>query len=206
MNPASSDARKTTAGATSSGTPSRPQGITRVRLSASFGLFCANSLRYSGVSDGPGHTQLTLIRWRATSRATVLVNAMSPPFAAEYTASPVEPTRPASEAMVTILPYSALIMWRSAARVQASGPGRLTARIRSQNSGVVSTNGIGLSQPAQLTSTWKPFQCAATPSIDESTAVTSVTSSGCATALPPAAWISAAARRADAASISATAP
>src|SRR2546428_212672 len=50
--------------------------------------------------------------------------------------------------MVTILPYSALIMWRSAARVHASGPRRLIARIVSQNSGVVSTNGIGLFQPA----------------------------------------------------------
>jgi hypothetical protein len=44
------------------------------------------------------------MRWRAVSRAIVLVNAMRPPLAAEYTASPVDPTRPASEAMVTILP------------------------------------------------------------------------------------------------------
>src|SRR6185503_11793505 len=54
MNPASSEARKTTAGAMSSGTPSRPHGITRLRLSASLGLAAANSLRNSGVSDGPG--------------------------------------------------------------------------------------------------------------------------------------------------------
>ena len=35
----------------------------------------------SGVSVGPGHTQLTLMPWRAVSRASDLVNAMSPPFA-----------------------------------------------------------------------------------------------------------------------------
>src|SRR6185436_10758169 len=66
--------------------------------------------------------QFTLIWCRAVSRAIVLVNAMRPPLAAEYTASPVEPTRPASEAIVTILPPSCLIMTRSAARMQAMGP------------------------------------------------------------------------------------
>src|SRR5207237_5971774 len=70
MKPASSEARNTTAGAMSSGTPRRPHGMTRFKLSASFGLAAANSLRKSGVSDGPGQTQLTLMRWRATSRAT----------------------------------------------------------------------------------------------------------------------------------------
>ncbi len=51
MKPASSEARKTTAGAMSSGTPSRPHGITRLRLSASLGLFSANSFRKSGVVE-----------------------------------------------------------------------------------------------------------------------------------------------------------
>src|SRR3989449_9489850 len=108
--------------------------------------------------------------------------------------------------MVTILPYSALIMWRSAARVHASGPRRLIARIVSQNSGVVSTNGIGLSQPAQFTSTCSPPQWATTPSIDESTAVGSGTAGGWATAAPPAAWVSAAPPRAPWAVTAGTAP
>src|SRR5262249_36770718 len=38
MKPASSDARNTTAGATSPGTPRRPHGITRFKLSPSFGF------------------------------------------------------------------------------------------------------------------------------------------------------------------------
>src|SRR5439155_1608192 len=78
--PASSEARKTTAGAMSSGVPSRPHGITRLRLSASLGLSATNSRWNSGVSDGPGQTQFTLTLWRATSRAIVLVNATPPPF------------------------------------------------------------------------------------------------------------------------------
>src|SRR3989442_15788858 len=83
--PASSEARKTTAGAAPSGVPSRPQGVTRLRLSASLGLLAANSAWDSGVSDGPGQTQFTLIRWRAPSRAIVFVNAVVPPFAAGET-------------------------------------------------------------------------------------------------------------------------
>ena len=51
--------------------------------SASPGFPAANSDRKSGVSDGPGQTQLTLTRWRAISRARVLVKAMTPPLAAE---------------------------------------------------------------------------------------------------------------------------
>ena len=53
------------------------------RASASAGRPAVNSLVKSGVSEGPGQTQLTLIRWRAISRASVLVNAITPPLAAE---------------------------------------------------------------------------------------------------------------------------
>jgi hypothetical protein len=41
---------------------------------------------------------------RAPSRAITLVKAITPPFAAEYTAEPFDPTRPASEATFTIRP------------------------------------------------------------------------------------------------------
>src|SRR2546428_12025383 len=91
--------------------------------------------------------------------------------------------------MVTILPYSALIMWRSAARVHASGPRRLIARIVSQNSGVVSTNGIGFSQPPQFTSTCNPPPWAATPPLDESTAGVSGASGGRGPPAPPGARV-----------------
>ena len=36
-----------------------------------------------GVCVGPGHTLLQVTPLRATSRATVFANAISPPFAAE---------------------------------------------------------------------------------------------------------------------------
>ena len=88
--------------------------------------------------------------------------------------------------MVTILPYSCAIITRNAARMQAMGPFRLMPRILSQNSGVVSTNFIGLSQPAQFTRTCTPPQRAATSSTMRSTAATSVMSSGHAAAVPPA--------------------
>ncbi len=57
------------------------------------------------MSVGPGHTQFTRTWWRAISRAADLVKAITPPLAAEYTASPEEPTRPASEPMLTTAPY-----------------------------------------------------------------------------------------------------
>ena len=90
---------------------------------------------------------------------------MSPPLAAEYTASPVEPTRPASEAMKMTLPEPCVIICRRAACVHAMGPLRLMARILSQNSGVVSTNGMGVSQPAQFTRMCSPPQRATTAAV-----------------------------------------
>jgi hypothetical protein len=41
---------------------------------------------------------------RAPSRAITFVKAITPPLAAEYTADPFDPTRPASDAMLTIRP------------------------------------------------------------------------------------------------------
>src|SRR2546429_9736286 len=87
--PASSEARKTTAGATSSGVPSRPQGITRLRLSASLGRWAPNSVWNSGGSDGPGHTQFTLIRGSDPIRAPVLVFASIPPLSTVYVYPPL---------------------------------------------------------------------------------------------------------------------
>ena len=70
-----------------------------VSASRSFGLSPPIEAN-SAVSVGPGQTQLALTWWRAISRAIALVKAMTPPLAAEYTASPDEPTRPASERQV----------------------------------------------------------------------------------------------------------
>src|ERR1700759_1044045 len=63
----------------------------------------SGSVWNSGVSVGPGQTQLTLIWYRAISRASDLVNAMIAPLVPAKTVAPVLPTRPASEAILTIL-------------------------------------------------------------------------------------------------------
>src|SRR5204862_4316483 len=76
-------------------------------------------------------------------------------------------------------------MWGSTAWVQAIGPRRLRARIRSQNAGVVSTNGIGRSQPALLTRTWTVPQRATTLATMPATAAASVMSTRHAAAAPP---------------------
>lgn len=55
----------------------RRNGMARISASLSFSGTALNS----GVSVGPGHTQLTLIRCRAISRASDLVSAMTPPLA-----------------------------------------------------------------------------------------------------------------------------
>jgi len=65
------------------------------------------SMATSSADEAPRGLEFLYDRHRlnvATSRARVLVNAMSPPLAPEYTASSEEPTRPASEATFTTRP------------------------------------------------------------------------------------------------------
>src|SRR6478752_8168158 len=102
MKHASSLDRKATSPGMSSGCPRRLSGIDFRKRSYSFCPYspsprneCSNA-----VSVGPGHTTLTLMLLRAYSRAIVFENAINPPLHAEYTASPEDPTRPASEAML----------------------------------------------------------------------------------------------------------
>jgi len=75
------------------------------------------------------------------------VRAISPPFAAEYTASPVEPTRPASDEIINDL--AVLLRDHLAQHCVRTGDGtlRLIREDLVQNSGVVSTKRIGLSSP-----------------------------------------------------------
>src|SRR6266540_328595 len=103
------------------------------------------------VSMGPGQTTLTLILARASSRARVLEKPITPALQAEYTASPVEPTRPASELIEMILPALRAIIWGMTAWQKLIGPFRLMAMTLSQVSGLLSMNGSILSQPALLT-------------------------------------------------------
>src|SRR5436190_758773 len=109
--------------------------------------------RRSWVSAGPGQTTFTVMPWRATSRASAFEKPMSAALQPEYTASPVLPTRPASEEMLTIRPRPRSIMPSSTACVALSAPLKLTAIRRSQSAGSLSTKSASRSQPALLTST-----------------------------------------------------
>ena len=85
----------------------------------------ARKLSNSGVSVGPGQTTFNVTPLRASSRASVLVNAMMPPLHAAYTASPDEPTRPASDATLTTRPKPRSAMPRATTWCMFSGPYRL---------------------------------------------------------------------------------
>src|SRR5664279_5566862 len=125
------------ASATSSGLPRRRNGIALVSAS----LTLSGTAAINGVSVGPGQTQLTLILYRAVSRASDFVKAIRPPLAPEYTVSPRLPTRPASLATLTMLPLARSIMPGSSALASDIGPMKLSATSLFQNSGVPSMNG-----------------------------------------------------------------
>jgi hypothetical protein len=76
---------------------------------------------------GPGAITLAVIPLRPFSRAIDLVNAMTPPLAAAYTEPPREPSRPASDAMLIILPNPADCIGGSTACVVANTASRFTA-------------------------------------------------------------------------------
>lgn len=72
------EAKNTTASVTSSGFARRRNGIYLTRPSR----IVSGSVANSGVSVGPGHTQSTLIRWRAISLAKQLRKGDEPTFGA----------------------------------------------------------------------------------------------------------------------------
>ncbi len=69
-----------TARAMSSGWPTRPHGIWRVRASAYSREIGETS---PSTSMRPGAMQFTLMRWRASSRASTLVNMTTPALEAQ---------------------------------------------------------------------------------------------------------------------------
>ena len=83
MKPARSEARNVTAAPISSGWPSRRIGTARSSAPRSLApsALASAMARSIGVSVGPGHTVLAVTPARATSRAKVLVNAITPPLA-----------------------------------------------------------------------------------------------------------------------------
>src|SRR5665811_588757 len=99
----------------------------------------------------PGATLFTITPERTPSRARVLVRAMTPPLHAEYTASPIDPTLPASEARLTILPPDSCSLKASrAARLMLMGPFRLMLITLSHMAGSLFMKGSITSQPALL--------------------------------------------------------
>ncbi len=78
--------------------------------------------RSSGVSTVAGDTTFTVMPWRATSVASDFENPTSAALAPAYTASRGVPTRPASEAMLTMRPAFLGSIVPRAACVQLSAP------------------------------------------------------------------------------------
>src|SRR5215831_7847556 len=101
----------------------------------------------------PGHTTLSRMPWRPTSRARLLVRAITPALQAPYTASRNSPMRPASEPMLTMAPLLRAIMPSSTARVQLIMPQRLSCTSFSHSARSFSTKSRSRVQPTLLTST-----------------------------------------------------
>src|ERR1700674_4920895 len=81
-----SEEKKATAAGQSEGGASRFIGQERVIPPSTFSASCPElsaNLRSAGVSVGPGQTVFTVTPLVATSRASILVNAMMPPLAPE---------------------------------------------------------------------------------------------------------------------------
>ncbi|MDT4863571.1 hypothetical protein FQZ97_982840 [compost metagenome] len=89
----------------------------------------------------------------ASSRARVFDRPIRPALQAAYTASPEEPTRAASEAMLMTLPPPASSIFGSTTWCMFRAPVRLMAISCSQCCGSVLRKGRKRSKPALLTST-----------------------------------------------------
>ena len=133
----------------------RPIGMERRNASRSFSGLAAASVTVarSAVSVGPGQTTLKVMPLWECSRAIVLEKATIPALHAAYTASPDEPTRAASDEMLTTRPPPRSTMAGSTAWCMLSAPTKLMSIRRDQSSGWVSRNGTNRSQPALLTRT-----------------------------------------------------
>src|SRR5499426_575972 len=101
----------------------------------------------------PWHTTLRRMPWRPTSRAKLLVKAITPALQAPYTASRNSPMRPASEPMLTMAPLLRVIMPSRTARVQLIMPQRLSCTSFSHSARSFSTKSRSSVQPTLLTST-----------------------------------------------------
>src|SRR5512135_50706 len=83
-----SEARKTAAGPSSTGSPQRPSGIFASMVARAVGSFRRGVL--ISVAKGPGQSALTLIPSRAHSSARVLVRSVRPPLTRRIRGAPGE--------------------------------------------------------------------------------------------------------------------
>src|SRR3984893_14882216 len=101
----------------------------------------------------PGHTTLSRMPYRPTSRATLLLSAMTPALQAAYTPSRNSPMRPASEPRLTMAPDFRAIMPSRTARVQLIMPQRFSWISFSHSARSFSTKRRSWVQPTLFTST-----------------------------------------------------
>src|SRR6478736_5282843 len=101
----------------------------------------------------PGQIALQRMPSRPYCTAVARVMPSTPPLAAQYAARMPSPTRPRMEAMLTIEPPPAGRITRTACLQPKNTPFRLTARIRSSCSSVVSASSCSICTAALLTIT-----------------------------------------------------
>src|SRR5215470_1839048 len=158
MKLAASEARKTAAWATSSGLAMRAwiSGELKARLPSEAHMLSSPMSSSEAGMVMPGQTTLSRMPWRPTSRATLLLSAMTPALHAAYTPSRNSPMRPASEPKLTMAPDFRAIMPSSTARVQLIMPQRLSWISFSHSARSFSTNRRSWVQPTLFTSTSTP--------------------------------------------------
>lgn len=105
----------------------------------------------SGVRVEPGATQLTRIPSPASSIASCVVNATTPPFDAEYAARSTLPRRPETEAIVTTDPPPSAASRSTNSLTTANVETRFSSRVRLNRSGVVCRIGALSAVPAEVT-------------------------------------------------------
>src|SRR4029079_15345972 len=124
--PASSEARKATAGAMSAGMPRR--GIACSICTKSKASACGLA-RTPADAVRPVATELTVMPSLPSSRAAARVKDHTPPFDATYCARVGSPARMTLDAMLTMRPYPASRIGFSTALMVRNTPSRLTDMI-----------------------------------------------------------------------------
>ncbi len=134
MNDAPSDARNTTAAATSSGFPSLPSGVS----SAIAARVSAEREEFISVSIAPGETQFTVIPDGASSLCESLRHADQPRLGGAVVYRTMRRPRPTIDETLTILPDFSDIIDRDTSRDTRKAPVRSVEIILSHIPSVMS--------------------------------------------------------------------